>query len=326
MRALERVVLRWLAATAIVVATLLLPAVPARADGPAIVVSIKPLHSLVTSLMEGVDVPMLLVEGAASPHAFSLRPSQAQALSSADLVVWVGEGLESFLVAPMRSLVLAGHGFAIAELPGIDPLPMREGGIWAAHHHDDDAHDDDGHEDDVHDSHLTDPHLWLDTGRAVRIVEALAARLSAIDPAHADAYESNRAALVDRIERTDDSARALLRPVRDLPYIVFHDAYQYFERRYGMAAAGSISLDPEQAPSAARLAEIRDRLAAGGIVCAFAEPQFDSGLLETAVAGSTVRIARLDPLGANLEPGPGLYPQLIEGLARDLAACLGGQG
>jgi zinc transport system substrate-binding protein len=307
----------------------------AAQDAPSVVVSIKPIHALVASVMAGVAEPDLIVEGNASPHAWTLKPSQAAALAEADLVVWVGEGLESYLAAPMQSLVPAGHGLELADLPSIGLLPVREGGVWEPHHHEGEEHADDEHVEEEHaeEEHAEgehahggyDPHLWLDPQNAIAIATSVAARLVELDPAHADAYGANLAALTDRLERLDAETAARLAPLRDRPFIVFHDAYQYFEHRYGLAGAGSITLDPEQTPGAARLAAVRERLAAGGIVCAFAEPLFDQSLLETAVEGSGVRIATLDPEGVDLAPGPELYFELVGHVADTMANCLSAQ-
>lgn len=334
---------------------------PALADAPTVVVSIKPIHSLVASVMQGVGAPVLLVDGNASPHSWTLKPSQAAALSEAGLVVWIGEGMESYLASPVESLVPDERTLELSELPAIMLLPVREGGVWEPHVHDGEAHADDEHADDEHvdgdhadaghadeahteDGHADedhteadhaeedhehggyDPHLWLDPANAIAIARAVADRLIALDPANEAAYDANLATLTDAIGRLDAATAATLAPVHDAPYIVFHDAYQYFERHYGLAGVGSITLDPEQAPGAARLAAIRARLAEADVVCAFAEPQVDPGLLETAIEGTSVRIATLDPEGLALEPGPALYARLMDGLALTMADCLSPPG
>ncbi len=298
-------------------AALLATIAPARADGPTVVVSIKPIHSLVASVMAGVGEPVLLAEAGGSPHGYTLKPSQAAALSDADLVVWIGAGLESYLAAPIQSLVPEEHLLELATLPEIVLLPLRESGVWEGHAHD--AEMDDGAD---HDHTGYDPHLWLDPQNAIEIARAVAARVIAIDPAHRDLYESNLAALTASIERLDTETAGTLAPVREAPFIVFHDAFQYFERRYGLAGVGALLLDPEQGASAARLSAIRERVAAADVACAFAEPQVDPGLLETAVEGTNVRITTLDPEGIALEAGPALYANLIADLASAMAACL----
>ena len=305
---------------AIVFVGLLASVAPAHADAPTVVVSIKPIHSLVTSLMQGVGEPLLLVDGTASPHSWTLKPSQAAALSEAGLVVWIGAGMESYLASPIGSLVPDERVLELSELPAVELLPLRESGVWEPH-----AHEEDDSRAD-HDHAGYDPHLWLDPQNAIVIARAVAERLVALDPAHADLYQSNLAALTAAIEGLDSEAAAAFAPVQNAPYIVFHDAFQYLERRYDLNGVGAILLDPEQGASAARLSAIRDRLAEADVVCAFAEPQVDIGLLETAIEGTDVRIATLDPEGLAIEPGPALYGTLFEGLVRTMAECLSPPG
>ena len=357
----------WLARTARNLAPVLVGLVasiaPARADGPAIVVSIKPIHSLVASVMEGVGEPILLVESGGSPHGYTLKPSQASAMADADLVIWIGEGMESYLSAPIESLVQNDRVLELADLSGVVVLPLREGGVWEPHIHGDteradDDHADNDHADEEHadehagedhaedehaqeehaDEHAEedhahehghawyDPHLWLDPQNALVMARAIADRLVLLDPGHREAYEANLAALTDALEGLDGELATMLAPVRATPYIVFHDAYQYFERRYGLTGVGSITLDPEQGASAARLSAIRERLAAADVVCAFAEPLVDQGLLDTAIEGTDVRVATLDPEGVLLDAGPALYATLISGLAQTMATCLASPG
>lgn len=289
---------------------------PARADAPTVVVSIKPIHSLVASVMRGVGEPVLLVDGNASPHSWTLKPSQAAALSEAGLVVWIGEGMESYLASPIGALVPAERVLELSELPAVELLPLRESGVWEPHAHE----EDDGSVD--HDHAGYDPHLWLDPQNAIAIAQAVADRMMTIDPVHAGTYEANVTVLVATIENLDRDAAAALLPVHDVPFIVFHDAFQYFEHRYELAGVGAILLDPEQGASAARLSAIRERLASADVVCGFAEPQVDTGLLQTAVEGTNVHLATLDPEGLALEAGPMLYGSLFLGIVRTMAECL----
>ncbi len=303
--------------SALIALTVALSAV-AEADEPAVVASIKPIHSLVASVMEGVGEPLLLVDGNASPHSWTLKPSQAAALADAGLVVWIGAGMESYLASPIDSLVPDGRVLELSTLPDIALLPRREDGVWEGHAHDD---------EEAGLGHAGyDPHFWLDPRNAIAIAAAVTDRLVALDPENRNAYESNLAVLTDAIERLDAATAETLAPVREAPFIVFHDAFQYFEKRYGLAGVGAILVDPEQGASAARLTAIRERLAEADVVCAFAEPQIDPALLDTAVEGSDVRIATLDPEGIPLEPGPALYARLIGNLAQTMTACLGGTG
>lgn len=298
---------------------------PASAE-PKVVASIKPIHSLAAGVMEGVGTPTLLVGGAASEHNYTLRPSDARALSEADVVFLVGKGLETFLTGPLANLAGESRVVELAEVDGIERLPLRRGIDWEAHEHDhaEAAHDPDGlgdgHTDDAPAPY--DGHIWLDPDNARRIVAAMAETLSEADPGNAAIYQANAKRLAARITELDRALAAELAPIRDVPYVVFHDAYHYFEKHYGLAAAGSITISPEQPPGARRLSEIRDKIARLQVRCVFAEPQFEPTLVETVREGTAARTGVLDPLGAALPSGPDLYFEVMRGLARSLRGCL----
>ncbi|WP_207484331.1 zinc ABC transporter substrate-binding protein [Arenibaculum pallidiluteum] len=298
---------------------------PALAAAPHVVVSVKPIHSLVAGVMEGVGTPDLLVKGAASPHTYALKPSDAASLRRARLIFWVGEDLETFLEKALATLGGGAEAVALSEQPGIRTLPLREGGLWAGHddHNHGHAHGQDHDDHGDHGDHGHDGHLWLDAGNARAIVEIAADRLAAADPANAAAYRSNAERVSARLDTLDAELRDMLAPVKDRPFVVFHDAYRYFEERYGLRAVGSITVSPERAPSARRLREIRDTLRGRGAVCVFAEPQFEPALVGTVVEGTGVKRGVLDPEGAVLPDGPDLYFALMRGNARALAECLG---
>lgn len=308
------------AAAAFVAAWASVPA-PAEARSPRVVATVAPVHSLVAGVTAGVTTPYLLLRGGASPHSYSMAPSDSRALAEADLIVWVGEGLETFLRKPLASLAGRARVIELAEIEGITLLPRRDDGVWSegaagrgsgkgeAHGHD-------------HGHSNADPHLWLDTGNAAKTLDAVAAALAALDLANASLYRANAASERARLAALSNGIAKTLLPVRSRPFVVFHDAWQYFEREFGLTAAGSIAVSPERAPGARRLAEIRERIRTAGVVCVFSEPQFPPSLVDTVVRGTAARRATLDPLGATLVPGPGLYAALMRGLADDLFSCL----
>jgi len=306
---------------------------PAAAE-PNVVASIKPIHSLAAGVMEGVGTPTLLVEGAGSAHGYAMRPSDARALARADVVFWVGEGLETYMVGPLAELAGNARVVALAEARGVALLPLREGIAWEAHDHehhgeaaDKDHHDADGHHGEAHDNtdHRRagyDAHIWLDPDNARWIVAAMAETLSEVDPENAEVYRANADRLAGRIAILDRELAARLAPVDDIPYVVFHDAYQYFEDHYDLAAVGSITLSPELAPGAHRLREIREKIVTLRARCVSSEPQFEPALVETVRKGTAARTGVLDPLGGALEDGPDLYFELMRSLAGSLRACL----
>lgn len=324
----------------------------AAAEPVTVVTSIKPLHSLVSGVMQGAGSPHLIVEGGASPHAYSLKPSDARALQEARVMVWIGEGLETFLATSIASLAADAEVIELAEVPGLTLLPYREGGPWDAHAHEDEhhadehhedehghdehehhehGHDEHGHEEHAHEEHgheehghgETDMHLWLDPDNARVIVDAVARALIKADPENSTIYLANVRIMDYRLTQLAEEIEHDLAPVKDKPFVVFHDAFQYFDARFGLNTVGSVTVDPERKPGAARLQEIRHRIAELGARCVFAEPQFEPRLLEVVVEGTAAKIGQLDPLGADLTDGPELYFELMRQNATALKDCLG---
>lgn len=288
---------------------------------PHVVASTKPVHSLVSAVMGEVGTPTLIVRGAASPHTYSLRPSDAAALENADIVFWTGHGMELFLAKALDSLALKAEVVELAEAPGIVLLPLREGGAFEAHVHDDAGHDHDGHD---HDSHGDgDMHFWLDPDNAGLMVTHIADVLAAADPENAEAYRANAEAELQRLDALTDELQVKLAPVAGKPFIVFHDAYQYFEARFGLELAGAVTISPDVMPGAARIDQLRDRVGELGATCVFAEPNFEPAIIRTIVEGTEAASGVLDPEGSALTEGPDLYPQLLRGLADGLVDCLG---
>ena len=311
----------------------------ALAEVPRVVADIAPVHSLVARVMEGVGTPDLIVQPGASPHEYSLRPSEAEALQDADLVFWVGPDLTPWLSDAIGSLATGASATELLEADGTIQLESREGALFEAHVHGGEEHEDhaDGdhedHAENEHDDHAGhdhadhdhgahDPHAWLSPQNARTWLNVIAGQLSAADPENAGTYFANAAAGQADLDAVDADVVAMLEPVRGGRFIVFHDAYQYFESAFDFPASGAISVSDASDPSPARIAEIRDRIASENIDCVMAEPQFNPGLVATVLDGTTADTAVLDPLGSDLEPGPALYPQLIRNLASTLAGCL----
>jgi zinc transport system substrate-binding protein len=286
---------------------------PAMADVPVVVVSIKPLHGLVSAVMQGVGQPALIVSGTASPHTYALKPSDARALDKAKLVVWVGKDFESFLVRP-----LAGRAdtLAMEGIPGLKLLPTREGGVWEKHEHGGHEENHDGDHDEI------DGHMWLDPDNSALLVGAVAERLAVLDPDHAAAYQANAATVRRRLTSLDSDLALRLKPLSDRTYVVFHDAYQYLESRYGLHPAGSITVDPERPPSAKRMAALREKLKAGGAACIFREPQFAGATVQALADASGAKVAMIDPEGASVTPGPDAYFTVMNAIAASLVECL----
>ena len=320
----------------------------AQAAGPNVVVSIKPIHSLVAAIMQGVGEPSLIVEDGASPHTYSMKPSNAAALQDADVVFWVGHGLEAFLEKPLETLGGKAKVVELEDAAGLETLPFREGGAFEAHDDGDEGHayeaegaHDHQAENDKHDEHGhdhanaaeteeghdhahggTDMHLWLDPMNAKAMAKEIAATLEAADPQNADAYTANLEALDARIDQLDSEIADLVAPVKEKPFVVFHDAYQYFEKHYGVRVAGSITVSPETLPGADRLSQIRAKVTDLGATCVFAEPQFEPKLINVVIEGTAAKAGTLDPEGGALDAGPDLYFDLMKGIGTSLRECL----
>lgn len=298
------------------------PALPA----PKVIASVVPVYGIVAAVMGETGQPELLLSGSLSEHRAVFSATQVAGLGKADLVFIVGKGLEAKLARMSGSEAVNGKRFVeLSAAPGVATLPIREGGAFAAHDH---AHEDSA-EADAEEDHAEgvlefDPHVWLDPENAKAMAREVAAELGKIDPPNAAAYRTNAATFATNVNQVATAIAAELQPVKNKPYVVFHDAYQYFEKRFSLATVGAISDISARAPSAGRLKEIRGKLAATHAVCVFREPQYDDRVVNTVLEGSTARAGVLDPLGASLTPGPDAYQQLLRALAASLRACLAG--
>lgn len=276
-----------------------------------IVASIAPLHSIIASLTQGITEPHLLLAPGSSPHSFTLRPSDARALNRADLIVWVGPALENFLMRPLRSLTDKTRLLTLSDIKEIKMLPAR-------------GADREGHNHAA--SHAVsggiDPHLWLSPDNAKAIARAVTTRLTALNPENAGRYGENLSRTLGRIDKTSRDIDVLLAPVKQMPFMTFHDAFQYFERAFGLNSAGWIAIDAGRRPSAKRLSALRRTLRKTRARCLFSEPQFPSALLQTVTEGTSARIASLDPLGAEIETGPTHWHSMMIGMGRSLRDCL----
>ncbi|MFO1121727.1 MAG: zinc ABC transporter substrate-binding protein [Hyphomicrobiales bacterium] len=313
--------------TALSLAALLAVATPALA-GPRVIASVVPLHGIVAAVMGDTGTPELLLEGRLSEHRATFSARQIADLGQADLVFIVGHGLEAKLAQISGSEAVNGKTFIeVSDAPGVTTLPIRQGGAWEPHHHDDDDGDDDhaegeaGHDHDQEGVLSFDPHVWLDPENAKAIAAAVAASLSKADPGNAGTYAANAKTFAQSLDSLESQISAELAPVKDKPFIVFHDGYQYFEHRFGLTGAGSITDISAQAPSAERLQQIRDKLAATRAECVFREPQYDDKVVNVVIEGSSARSGVLDGLGSGVTPGPAAYQDLLKRLADDFRAC-----
>ena len=290
-----------------------------------VVASVKPVHSLVSGVMDGVGKPDLIVQGSASPHTYSLRPSQARQLEDADLVFWMGHELESFLEQPLEAIATKAHVVELIDSSKLKKIQMREGGMFDAHAHDEHEGHDDHDEHEGHDDHghgEFDVHVWLDPENAKVLVNEIKLALIELDPVNASKYEANSNKMNTKLDQLMDEVSKKLESEQGKGYVVFHDAYQYFEQRFGMSAVGSITVSPEVVPGANRIRELKEKINELNAHCVFSEPQFEPKLVSTVIEGTQANTGVLDPLGASIKDGPELYFTLIRNMADSLHECL----
>ena len=326
--------------------------VPANAEIK-VVTSIKPIHSLASYLMDGVAKPDLIVDGYASPHGFALKPSHAKMLQNADLIFWVGEDLENFLEKPLKSIAKKAEKIELMEIKGLNKLKFRERNIFDEHDdhghddhakkednhddhdkeghkeddHDDHGHDEDGHKEDDHDDHgheghahgEHDPHIWLDPMNAKVILEEMAEHLIENDQENASKYKANLKKAHKDLDKLTKKVKSELN--KDFKSIVFHDAYQYFEKRFDVNVMGAFTVNTDVMPGAEQLAEIREVIEHDKVSCIFSEPQFNPDIIKAVAKDMKIQTGVLDPLGATLNPGKDLYFDLIGNMSKSFKGC-----
>lgn len=290
---------------------------PAAADLN-VVVTIKPLHALVSQVMTGAGTPELLVQGAASPHTYAFKPSDASKLNRADVFFRMSDAMEPFTAKVAKSLPKRVQVITLQNSRGLKLYQRRSGATFDDNH----DHSDGGGGDHDHDHDATDGHSWLDPVNAKVLADRIAQVLSAKEPANAARFTANAVSLKTKLDELSAELARDLAPVAGKPYIVFHDALQYFERRYKLRVVGSISISPDIPASAKRISTLRKKIASLGAVCVFAEPQFDTRLVDNLIEGTRARTGTIDPEGIKIEAGPELYFALLRNLMRDLKSCL----
>ncbi|WIY27796.1 zinc ABC transporter substrate-binding protein [Parasedimentitalea psychrophila] len=293
-----------------------------QAEVPRVATDIAPVHGLVARVMMGVGTPDLVMQPGASPHGYSMRPSEAMALSRSDFVIWMGEGLTPWLEGSVETLARDATVIELLDSDGITVLPFREGARFADHDSEteEDGHDDHGH-DDAHGHEGIDPHAWLAPENGKLWLELIAIELAQFDPVNAETYRANAAAGRAEIDQAVVTIDAALAPLRNGGFVVFHDAFQYFETSFELSALAAISLGDASSPSPARIVEVRDTVAELGVSCVFSEPQFNPGLVAAVLDGTGAKTAVIDPMGTEIPLGPQFYPALLLDLGQRMAGC-----
>ena len=285
-----------------------------------VVTSIKPIHSLAAYVMDGVGKANVIVDGYNSPHGFSLKPSHAKMIENADLIIWVGEDLEAFLEKPLDSIAKKATKVELMDLKGIKKLKFREKNIFEGHDdhgHKKDKHDDHGHEGHAHGKH--DPHIWLDPMNAKAIIKEITNQLVKLDSANSEKYKANSKAAIADIDSLIKSIKKDLN--KNSRVVVFHDAYQYFENRFGIKVLGALTVNTDVLPGAEQLAEIREVIEHEKVNCIFSEPQFNPSIIKTIAKDTNIKTGVLDPLGATIDKGKGMYSELLKNMSSSFKGC-----
>lgn len=264
---------------------------------PAVVVSVAPIHSAVSTVMQGVAEPELLLNPAVSAHDYHLKPSDMQRLAKADILFWGGPALESFLQKPLVSAGLSDKNVSFLADSRLTVYPARGGG-------------------DI------DGHFWLDPENMARTARIAAEKLSVLDPVHTMLYQENAARFERQMRELKAKGEKKLRPYAGRPYVTFHDAYQYFEKSFGLASLGSVFIDPHHAAGAGRISGLREKMKRAGKVCLFAEPQFSDKRLKVIAEDLPVVSGELDPAGVGLTPGPDFYADMMNAMFDSFVRCV----
>lgn len=286
---------------------LLVTLLPAYAmTSPSVTVSIMPIHSLASNIMQGIGKPVLMIDGNQSPHDFQLRPSQRRALEQSNLVIWVGPSMEGFMSKISSSLPETQHQLILMEDAALSTSLATHSANNPGQH---------GHGN-------LNPHIWLSPELAIKISEAINRKLQQIDPDNATAYEANTRHLITELESLKQALGIQLAPVKEQRFVVYHDAYGYLVEDYGLSQAGVVTLDEHRLAGAGHLRALRQGLINSEVRCLFTEPQFEPRMVRNLIEGTRIKTATLDPLGAGIEPGPRAYFILMQALGDGLEECL----
>ena len=306
-----------------------------------VITTIQPINSLVSAVIGNTGKTISLIPAEISPHEFKLKPSDAKKMQEGNIIFYISKHLESDVVKVFDNLPKNIKIVDLLEETGIEHLSIRDNEAWERHdHHGHDDHDDhdkhgkkhDDHDHDKHakkhddhDDHQTkdDVHIWLSPDNAIKIINKANKVLSLYYPQNAKIYDENTKIMIDKINKLKAELTKDLAPIKDKPYVVFHDAYQYFEKAFGLNAVGSVALEGDIASSPKQVSYIKEKIVKLKASCVFQEPQFDSKLVKIVVEGTNAQIGTLDPLGVGIKDEKDFYLQLLRNMAKSLKECLG---
>ena len=297
-----------------------------------VISTIQPINSLVSAVIGNTGKSITIIPSEQSPHDFKLKPSDVKVLQNGNIIFYVSNHLESSITKVLKNLPKNIKLINLMEESGVNHLAIRDNDAWERHDHhghddhdDHDDHDKHGKKHDDHDDHEKedDVHVWLSPDNAIKIVQKVNKVLSLYFPENSKIYNDNTTKFIDKIRNLKMELVKELSPIKNKPYIVFHDAYQYFEKTFELNAVGSVALEGDIASSPKQISLIKDKIVKSKALCVFQEPQFDSKLVKIVVEGTDAKIGTLDPLGVNISENKDFYLQLITNMAKSLKECLG---
>ena len=307
-----------------------------------VISTIQPINSLVSAVIGNTGKSITIIPSEQSPHDFKLKPSDVKVLQNGNIIFYVSNHLESSITKVFKNLPKNIKLINLMEESGVNHLAIRDNDAWERHdHHGHDDHDDhdkhgkkhDDHDDhdkhgkkhDDHDDHEKedDVHVWLSPDNAIKIVQKVNKVLSLYFPENSKIYNDNTTKFIDKIRSLKMELIKEMSPIKNKPYIVFHDAYQYFEKTFELNAVGSVALEGDIASSPKQISLIKDKIVKSKASCVFQEPQFDSKLVKIVVEGTDAKIGTLDPLGVNISENKDFYLQLLTNMTKSLKECLG---
>ena len=293
-----------------------------------VISTIQPINSLVSAVIGNTGKTISIIPAEQSPHDFKLKPSDVKVLQNSNIIFYVSNHLESSVTKVFKNLPKNIKLINLMEESGINHLAIRDNAAWERHDHHGDDHDDHdkhGKKHDDHDDHEKedDVHIWLSPDNAIKIVQKVNKVLSLYFPENSKIYNENTTKFIDKIRNLKMELIKELSPIKNKPYIVFHDAYQYFEKTFELNAVGSIALEGDIASSPKQISFIKDKIIKSKASCVFQEPQFDSKLVKIVVEGTNAKTGTLDPLGVNITGNKDFYLQLLTNMAKSLKECLG---
>ncbi|WP_321326652.1 zinc ABC transporter substrate-binding protein [Thiomicrorhabdus sp.] len=268
-----------------------------------ITVSIPPLAGMIKPLLSDDDHIEVLLKPGASPHGFQLKPSNIKTLKESDLVLWVGTPVDHWMKKPLQNITVPKQ--SLLSVPDVEQLAIRQGGLWERkkHHHDEDEdeheHEHEHEHESSHNSEMSqmDGHIWMSFNNAQSFIKVVSDQLQLLKPQQAKIIQQKTQDWLLQLAMVDLKIQSQLTPVKDVPYMVLHDAFHYFSNRYNLNGIGSIQLNPTISPSLKRVAELREKIKQGDVRCVFKEPQFPAKRVYAVTKNLKVKVGSLDPIG-----------------------------